>query len=63
MAKFRLTKPKGVRPDETVKEWYERTVGQGLGSLTGQNYPHLLTENGEFLITERVNELSLEQDN
>lgn len=24
------------KKDETVKEWYERITGQGLGSLTNQ---------------------------
>ena len=36
MKKTKVTKPKGVKEGETVKEWYERVTGQGLGSLTGQ---------------------------
>ena len=34
--KTKPVKPKGVRQDETVAEWYERITGQKLGSLTGQ---------------------------
>lgn len=30
-------KLKGKKPDETIKEWYERTTDQQLGSLTGQS--------------------------
>jgi len=34
---MKLTKPKGVKQGETVKEWYERITGQGLGSLQDQS--------------------------
>lgn len=35
--KIRIEKPKGMRQDETVKEWYERTTGQRIGSMQDQS--------------------------
>ena len=37
MGKLKITKPKGVKQDETVREWYERITKQGLGSLQDQS--------------------------
>lgn len=37
MKRTKVTKPKGKKQDETVKEWYERTTKQGIGSLQDQS--------------------------